>query len=386
MNSPARRLLGCLALLLTACGSPVQPSATTRASAAVPAPQGSPAALTGARGPALTADQLAGQRVVYSYTGSTVPASLLTAVRAGRAAGVIFFGSNTADPDALNRAVAALRQAQQQSPVRLPLLLMTDQEGGRIRRLPGAPEQSEQAIGQGQDPAAAAGAAGAAAAQNLTAHGLNVNLAPVLDVHDQDGNFIDRTERSYSSDPATVATLGSAFIAAQQRAGVAATAKHFPGLGTAPAGSDTDTGPVTLAATRQRLTGTDEGPYPAAIGAGVNLVMVSWAVYPALDPDHPAGLSPAVVNGQLRDRLGFRGVTITDALEAGALSTWGGTGQRAVAAAGAGMDLILCSAQNPEQGEDATTALADALTTNHLDRAGFDAAVARISALRSGLH
>ncbi|WP_327065351.1 beta-N-acetylhexosaminidase [Kitasatospora sp. NBC_01250] len=385
MRSPARRLLGCLALLLTACGAPGQPRGGTAAGLA---PQGSPAVLAGARAPALpvlTPDQLAGQRVVYSYTGPTVPASLLSAVRSGRAAGVIFFGSNTADPDALGRAVAALRQAQQQSPVRLPLLLMTDQEGGRIRRLPGAPEQSERAIGQGPDAVAAAAAAGDAAARNLTAHGMNVNLAPVLDVHDQDGNFIDRTERSYSSDPAAAAGLGSAFITAQQRAGVAATAKHFPGLGTAPADSNTDTGPVTLNADKQRLTGTDEAPYPAAIAAGVDLVMVSWAVYPALDPDHPAGLSPSVVNGELRDRLGFHGVTITDALEAGALRAWGSTGQRAVAAAGAGMDLILCSAQDPDQGEDATTALADALTTDKLDRAGFDAALARVSALRAEL-
>lgn len=114
--------------------------------------------------------------------------------------------------------------------------------------------------------------------------------------------------------------------------------------------------------------------------------MVSWAVYPALDPDHPAGLSPTVVGGELRDRLGFHGVTVTDALEAGALHPYGTTGQRAVSAALAGMDLLLCSAQNPTQGQDATTALADALTTGRLDRADFTAAITRITNLRAGLH
>lgn len=270
-------------------GLPGGPAAAASASAAAsPIAAGSPAApslappasLTSPAIPALTPDQLAGQRVIYSYPGTTVPESLLTAVRSGRAAGVIFFGFNAVDPAAFSRSVAALRQAQQESPVRLPLLLMTDQEGGRIRRLPGAPELSERAVGGSAEPMAAARAAGTGAARNLTANGLNVNLAPVLDVYTQQGNFIDATERSYSSDPAAAAALGGAFISAQQQAGVAATAKHFPGLGTAPAGANTDQGPVTLPVSRARLAAADETPYPAAIAAGVDLVMVSWAVYP----------------------------------------------------------------------------------------------------------
>jgi beta-N-acetylhexosaminidase len=207
----------------------------------------------------------------------------------------------------------------------------------------------------------------------------------VLDVSHQAGDFIDRTERSYGPDPASVAALGQAFITAQQQHRVAATAKHFPGLGTAETGANTDAGPVTLPASRSRLSEVDEAPYPAAIGAGVDLVMVSWAVYPALDPSHPAGFSSTVVRGELRGQLGFTGVTVTDALEAGALSGFGDTGARAVAAADAGMDLLLCSAQDDTQGADATTALSDALTTGRLNRAEFTAAAERISALRARL-
>ncbi|KJS51673.1 beta-N-acetylhexosaminidase, partial [Streptomyces rubellomurinus subsp. indigoferus] len=110
---------------------------------------------------------------------------------------------------------------------------------------------------------------------------------------------------------------------------------------------NTDARPVTLPVPLERLRDRHEAPYRAAIAAGVRLVMTSWAVYPALDPDRPAGLSPAVVQGELRERLGFDGVTVTDALEAGALAPYGGTGDRAVAAAGAGMDLLLCSARDP---------------------------------------
>ena len=109
---------------------------------------------------------------------------------------------------------------------------------------------------------------------------------------------------------------GRAFITAQQQAGVAATAKHFPGLGSAAKPQNTDTGPVTLNVSLSGLRAKDEAPYPAAIAAGVKLIMASWAIYPALDATYPAGLSPAVIQGELRGRLGYQGVTITDAIEA----------------------------------------------------------------------
>ncbi|WP_371477093.1 glycoside hydrolase family 3 N-terminal domain-containing protein [Kitasatospora sp. NBC_00315] len=332
-----------------------------------------------------TAEQLAGQRVVYSYRGPTPPEALFEDIRAGRAAGVIFFGENIPDTARLKAVVAQLREAQRQSPVQAPLLLMTDQEGGQIRRLPGEPVQSAKEVGLAADPDAAATRTGRAAGENLAGVGLNVNLAPVLDVYDTPGNFIDRTQRSYGKDPEAVASLGSAFVTAQQQAGVAATAKHFPGLGSAPAGSDTDTGPVTLPVALTVLRDVDEAPYSDAVAAGVDLVMLSWAVYPALDPDRPAGLSRTVVQQELRERLGFRGVTITDALEAGSLAAFGTPGQRAVAAAAAGMDLVLCSARDTVQGEQATTALADALDAGSLDRAEFTAAAARVTALREAL-
>jgi beta-N-acetylhexosaminidase len=207
----------------------------------------------------------------------------------------------------------------------------------------------------------------------------------VLDVYYKAGNFIDQYQRSYSSNPAVAAECGKAFITAQQQAGVAATAKHFPGLGSATKNQNTDNGPVTLTASLAKLRAVDEVPYPAAVSAGVKLVMVSWAVYPALDAKLPAGLSPAVIGQELRGRNAFAGVTITDALEAGALSAFGTTGQRAVTAAGAGMDLILCSAREAGQGEAATAALAGALDGGQLGPAAFNAAVNRVSALRAGL-
>jgi beta-N-acetylhexosaminidase len=211
---------------------------------------------------------------------------------------------------------------------------------------------------------------------------MNVNLAPVLDVFREPGNFIDRFERSYSVDPKIVARLGKAFIKEQQRTGVAATAKHFPGLGAAAREQDTDEVPVTLDLSRETLQSVDEFPYAKAIQADVGLVMVSWAVYPAFD-DLPAGLSRTIVQGELRERLGFGGVTITDALEASALTPFGSIGERGVRAAEAGMDLLLYSAKDVSQGTAGVDALVTALETGRLDRATFEAAAERVIALRA---
>ena len=334
----------------------------------------------------LTPLQLAGQRVIYSYSGTTVPSELLTLIREGEVGGVIFFSYNITSVNQLAGVTKELDAARQESPVHLPLLLMTDQEGGEVRRIAGGqPTNSELTIGESSNPAKEAAEAGSGAAQTLSDAGLNVNLAPVLDVYAVPGNFDDQFQRSYSSDPNLVSQAGAAFITAQQQGGVAATAKHFPGLGTAATSEDTDNEPVTLYEPLSQLRAVDELPYKAAIASGVDLIMVSWAVYPALDANHPAGLSSTVVQQELRGRLGYTGVTITDALEAGAIKAYGSYGERAVDAASAGMDLILCSAQSVAEGEDATEALASALQAGQLTDSSFDAAVTRVDALRQKL-
>jgi beta-N-acetylhexosaminidase len=334
---------------------------------------------------ALTPQQLAGQRVIYSYPGLTPPDTLLQRIRAGQAAGVIFFGENISSLSQIRSVVQQLRAAQAQSPVQRPLLLMTDQEGGQVRRLPGEPVLSEKQIGQSANPPAQATSAGTGAGNNLAGVTMNVNLAPVLDVFRQPGDLMDQFGRSYSMDPAVVGTLGGNFITAQQATGVAATAKHFPGLGSASSTQNTDTRSVTLSVGLSTLRNVDEAPYRTAIADGVKLVMLSWAVYPALDGARPAGLSATVVQQELRQRNGFTGVTITDALEAGALRSFGSTGNRAVLAARAGMDLILASARDVTQGDAVVTGLSTAFTNGTLDQATFNAAVARVDALRDTL-
>jgi beta-N-acetylhexosaminidase len=361
---------------------------SARKAGAKPAPVQSPeAALASTLSPA----QLAGQRVIYSYSGLTPPSALLKLIRHGEVGGVIFFGSNFANATQFTAAVTKLvaNNSLAQNPAHnFPLLLMADQEGGEVRRLPGAPVNSEKTIGS--QPTAAQRAslatqAGSGAGQNLLSFGLNVNLAPVLDVFRAPGDFDDQFQRSYSMNPSIVSTLGADFITAQQATGVAATAKHFPGLGAATAGQNTDNVPVTITLSKPTLQAVDELPYQAAIAAGVKLVMVSWAKYPNLGSARPADLSSIIVQGQLRRRLGFTGVTITDAIGAGALRSIGSIQNRSLLAAEAGMQLILSAAQSVPEGQNALAGLQSGLNSGALSSSTFHVTVTQILTLRSTL-
>ncbi|HYA53663.1 MAG TPA: glycoside hydrolase family 3 N-terminal domain-containing protein, partial [Streptosporangiaceae bacterium] len=173
----------------SAAGRSAAGTAASGPSASSPAAAG-PDAL-----PTLTPAQMAGQRVIYSYTGLEPPAALLNWIRHGQVGGVIFFGGNISSRAQIASVIKELDQANASplNPMRaFPLLLMTDQEGGLVRRLPGQPLLSEKQIGESADPAAAAKAAGTGAGRNLAGVGMNVNLAPVLDVYRTAGDFDDQ--------------------------------------------------------------------------------------------------------------------------------------------------------------------------------------------------
>jgi beta-N-acetylhexosaminidase len=338
--------------------------------------------------PKLSPAQLAGQRVIYSYSGLTPPAQLLTLIKQGKVAGVIFFTDNISSESQIagvDRQLQSANKAKSNPARSLPLLLMTDQEGGQVRRLPGAPLLSEKQVGEQAHPNDAALNAGKTGGENLHGVGMNLNLAPVLDVFRQPGNFIDEFGRSFSSDPSVVARLGASYAKSEQKQGVAATLKHFPGLGAATRSQNTDERPVTLNLSLSSIRNVDEVPYKSAIAAKAKLVMLSWAIYPALDSKFPAGLSSKIIGGELRNRLKFGGVTITDALEAGALSPFGSIAHRATLAARAGMDLLLCAGSTQNEGISAANSLAFDYTHHSLNANAFKASVERILALRATL-
>lgn len=327
----------------------------------------------------------AGYHVIYSYSGTTPPTELTSLIQQGLVGGILLFGDNV--DDNLPSHVANWQSSYKASATYAgsPLLIMTDQEGGQVRRLPGGPTSSEKAIGMSSTPESAAKQAGSQAASALGAYNMNTNLAPVLDVFRTPGDFDDQYGRSYSDNATLAGLCSAAFVTAQQSAGYIATAKHFPGLGSASSSQNTDEVPVTLNASIDEIRAVDEVPYVSAIAAGLDMVMPSWALYPDFDDQYPAGLSQKWIQEELRGRLGFKGVTISDAIEAGGLKAFGEDTNRAVLAVGAGMDIILAAAQNATQGQAIVGALADALTAGSLKQSDFDASTNRILALRESL-
>ncbi|CRG89994.1 hypothetical protein PISL3812_07035 [Talaromyces islandicus] len=327
----------------------------------------------------------AGYHVIYSYPGTTPPTELTTLIKQGLVGGVLLFGDNV--DDNLASTIADWQSTYKASAAYAgsPLLIMTDQEGGQVRRIPGGPTSSEKEIGESKNPEEAASTAGSQAAKALGAYNMNANLAPVLDVFRTPGDFDDQYERSYSDNATLAGICGAAYITAQQSAGYIATAKHFPGLGSASSSENTDEVPVTLNATIDEIRAIDEVPYTSAIAAGLDMIMPSWALYPDFDPDYPAGLSQKWLQEELRGRLGFKGVTISDAIEAGGLNAFGEDTNRAVLASAAGMDIILAAGKNVTQGQAIVGALADALTAGSLTQSQWDASTQRILSLREKL-
>ncbi|HEU4658049.1 MAG TPA: glycoside hydrolase family 3 N-terminal domain-containing protein [Capillimicrobium sp.] len=319
--------------------------------------------------------QALGQRMVYAYDGLRPPPALRTAIRRGEAAGVILFARNVRSVAQVRRTVAGLQRIPRPAAVDEPLLVMVDQEGGPVRRLPGAPEQSAAAT----PAAAAARANGRAAGRSLRGAGINVDLAPVVDVGRR-GAALEREGRLYGRDPARVSELGAAFATGLGDAGVAATYKHFPGFGAATV--NTDDAPARVELPLATLRRVDLRPYEDPPG-DVRLVMLSTAVYPALDP-RPAAFSRRWVVGELRGRLGFDGVTITDDLQSPAVARFGTPAQLAYYAASAGVDLPLF-AKDLATGRRAYAGLLEAARQGKLDRDAIEASARRVLALRASL-
>jgi beta-N-acetylhexosaminidase len=300
---------------------------------------------------------------------------LLRSVRKGRIGGMIMVPRNERT---LQEQVGQLQDAARlgDNP---PLLIMIDQEGGEVKRLPGPPDQSPAQIGESGD-AEVARQQGDATGTYLAGLGVNVDLAPVLDVA-RPTTAETIASRTFGDDPELVSELGVAFIEGLQGANISATAKHFPGLGLALV--NPDNGPVTVAATQEDFNSA-LGPFQDAIDAGVDMVMTATASYPGLGSREPAALAPPIVQGVLRDQLGFEGVIITDDLEGDAISEEMNPANAAVAALAAGSDLALFagSSSTAIRGFDAVVKAAKA---GELDRGLLDRAYTRVTTLKAGL-
>ena len=325
----------------------------------------------------LSAEKLAGQRVIVGFDGTEIPAALREMIREGHLAGVILFADNLPSRAAGRRLIARLQAVARPRRLRDPLLVMVDQEGGLVKRIGGAPTASAEQIGA-RGPAEAR-EQGRRTAANLRDVGFNVNLAPVLDVG-RPGGVIEETDRAFGTSAARVARTAIPFARAMQAAGVAATAKHFPGLGAARLNTDFAVQRIRLP--RRTLRNVDEAPYRPFAASGGALVMIGSAIYPAFS-GKPAALSRAIAVGELRGRLGYDGVSITDALGGAAIRAVGGPARVGIAAARAGTDLLLYT--DFRDGARAQRALLRKLNGAEMDRARFERSVQRVLTLRHRL-
>jgi beta-N-acetylhexosaminidase len=284
-------------------------------------------------------EDLVGRRMMLAFDGLVAPPEVLEHLAVRAAAGFSLFRyRNVGSPEQVRALTATLQAARRAGP---PLLIAADQEGGQVLGLGGGttPFTGNMALGAVGDPELAR-RVGAAIGTECRALGVNVDYAPVCDLATNATNPALGT-RSFGDDPAAVAALAAAFVTGLQGAGVAATVKHFPGIGDAAVDSHHELPTIEL--DRRAFDAHELVPFRAALGAGARLVMTGHVAVPALtgSPDLPATLSSRVVRDLLRDDLGFDGIVISDAFDMRAIAQGEGQVVDALAAVRAGVDLLL---------------------------------------------
>jgi beta-N-acetylhexosaminidase len=322
----------------------------------------------------LSLDDQLGQMLLAAFNDTSYAPDLATMVEQEHVGGIQLFGYNFSAPA---HTQAMLQQAQAHA--RLPLFVTTDQEGGSVNRIlpyfgafPSAWE-----LGQSGDTSVAANT-GRRTALDLQQFGINADLAPVIDVP-VDGGWIWSEQRVFSTDPQVVARYAGAFLDGLQSTNMIGCLKHFPGLGSVT--TDPHTSLPVITRSLAQLRQTELAPYAVLIPQRPAMVMATDVVLRVVDPDYPAELSSAVIDGLLRQQLGYDGVVVTDALWMQGISERWSEGEAAVLAVLAGDDLLMAA-------YDATTmaivrhALQTAVASGRITRARVVESVRRILLLK----
>jgi len=283
----------------------------------------------------MTLKEKIGQLFIVGFEGYEPSKAVETLIQQHRIGGIALFGRNIRDPVQLLSLTSALQALSPE----LPLFMAIDQEGGRVSRLkaPFTEFPSPSRLGQAGS-VELAHAFGKAVAKELNAVGINVNFAPILDLDTNPQNPVIG-ERAFGSRPDLAARLGVAFFKGLEAQGVVAVGKHFPGHGETSADSH-QVLPVVPHGW-SRLEEVELHPFSEAVKAGIPALMTAHVLYPALDPDHPATLSRAILTDLLRGGLGFDGLLVSDDLEMGAIASRYSTAEAAVRFIEAGGDLLL---------------------------------------------
>ena len=285
-----------------------------------------------------------GQIAIAGFAGHSIPQDLRLLAKEFDLGGIILFARHIEAPD----QVAEVSREAQSLASEQPLWVSVDQEGGRVARLkaPFTIWPPMATLGRSGDEALAARFARALAAE-LKAVGISLDYTPVLDVHTNPKNPVigDRALADRAED---VARLGRTIITTLQEAGIAACGKHFPGHGDTSTDSHHEL--PLIEHPPDRIEAVELVPFRAAIDAGVASIMTAHILIPALDEERPATLSPTIVDGLLKRKLGYAGLVLSDDLEMRAISGRYGIPEATVAAIAAGCDAVLmCNATQEQQ-------------------------------------
>jgi beta-N-acetylhexosaminidase len=323
----------------------------------------------------LTSREKIGQLFMVGFLGTSVPPDLAAFLKDYKPGGVILFSRNLESIEQIVQLTNDLQRCSTKS----PLLISIDQEGGRVSRLPKGFTIFPpcEIIGQCHS-GELAYAAAATIAKELRAVGINMNMAPVLDVNSNPDNPVIG-DRAFGSSADIVSEMGLITASGLQDSKVVACGKHFPGHGDTNADSHKEL-PV-VEALRERLEAVEFPPFRRAAAAGIASMMTAHVLYKTLDAQFPATLSPAIITHLLREQMGYEGVVLTDDLEMHAIIDHYGPGDAAVRAFLAGCDMLLiCKERDREIA--AFEAVEKAVASGTIDMARLDQSVARIQRIK----
>ncbi len=322
----------------------------------------------------MSLDQKLGQMMIVQFTGSTYSLPISTMISQYNVGAVLVFSAN-GNIVSKNQLTGLIKQMKGASTT-IPLAVAIDQEGGTVDRLASldGPRPAEATLGASNDPAKAR-QAGMQDAKDLSSYGFNLNLAPVVDVTNVYNSQL--YGRTYGNTPGLVTKMAAAYLQGLQKSGkVVGTLKHFPGLGDV--ATDPHVGIPYLNRSKADLERIDWAPYRALVRQGnVHAIMVTHEIVAALDKTEPSSLSPKIIQGVLRNDLGFQGVIMTDSLTMDALTAYASESQAAVLSVEAGADLLM-GAASPQDVAAIIQALKQAINTGTLTEQRIDKSVRRI--------
>ena len=315
-----------------------------------------------------------GQMFLVGMDGTEPNYYIEKMVRERNIGGVLLLGHNMESEEQTKELTDSLQRLSIETEPATPLFVAVDHEGGEVQGAPWVSSQPSAAeVGGGGDPEVAREVSERIGGE-LRRGGVNTNLAPVVDT----GSGAAIGSRSYGEDPTLVALMGAAAVGGFEEAGVVSAAKHFPNHGSAL--EDSHVARPVVDHDIETVLRSDLAPFRAAVDAGVSMVMMGHLVYPAVDPERPASLSPAAV-GLLRDELGFDGVIVTDDLIMEGARRGGMTAETALRAVEAGLDLLIISGP-PEEQAAAYDAIVAAVESGEIPRERIDASVKRIERVK----